>query len=93
MSIKVFTEGNTLRIIDCTGEMPQGREIELFTSKEIEKLAAQRIWQSIPKESREDMMFQTQSKSYQEWMKEDEWDQAVEALPAAATLPLAEFKA
>jgi hypothetical protein len=47
----------------------------------------------IPKESREDMMFQTQSKSYQEWMKEDAWDQAVEALPAAATLPLDEFKA
>jgi hypothetical protein len=41
----------------------------------------------------EDMMFQTQSKSYQEWMKEDEWDQAVEALSVAATLPLAEFKA
>ena len=38
-------------------------------------------------------MFQTQSKSYQEWMKEDEWDQAVEALPVDATLPLAEFKA
>ena len=93
MSIKVFAEGNTLRVIDCTGEMPQGREIELFTSEEIEKLAAQRIWQSIPKESREDMMFQTQSKSYQEWMKEDEWDQAVEALPVDATLTLAEFKA
>ena len=58
-----------------------------------EKLAAQRIWQSIPKQSREDMMFQTQSKSYQEWMKEDAWDQAVEALPVDATLPLAEFKA
>lgn len=73
--------------------MPQGREIELFTKEEIEKLAAQRIWQTIPKESREDMMFQTQAKSYQEWMKEDEWDQAMEALPVAATFPLAEFKA
>jgi hypothetical protein len=39
------------------------------------------------------MMFQTQSKSYQEWMKEDAWDRAVEALPVAATLPLGEFKA
>ena len=93
MSIKVFVEGNTLRIIDCTGEMTQGFEIELFTSEEIEKLAAQRIWQSIPKESREDMMFQTQSKSYQEWMKEDEWDQVVEAIPVDSTLPLDEFKA
>jgi hypothetical protein len=93
MRIKVFTEKNTLRVINCSGEMPLGREIELFTSEEIEKLAAQRIWQSIPKESREDMMFQTQPKSYQEWMTEDEWDQTVEALPVAATLPLAEFKA
>jgi hypothetical protein len=58
-----------------------------------EKLAAQRIWQSIPKERREDMMFQTQSKSYQEWMKEDEWDVAIEPLPSNASLPLAEFKA
>ena len=93
MSIKVFAEGNTLRIIDCTGEMTQGREIELFTSEEIEKSATQRIWQSIPNESREDMMFQTQSKSYQEWMKEDEWDVAIEPLPSNASLPLAEFKA
>ena len=93
MSIKVFAEGNTLRVIDCSGEMPQGREIELFTSEEIEKLAAQRIWHSIPKETREDMMFQTQSKSYQDWMKEDSWDIAIEALPVAATLPLASFKA
>ena len=92
MSIKVFAEGNTLRVIDCTGEMPQGREIELFTSEEIENLAAQRIWQCISKESRKDMMFQTQSKSYQEWMKEDEWDLAVEALPVATTLPLVIFK-
>ena len=93
MSIKVFAEGHTLRVIDCSGEMPQEREIELFTSEEIEKMAAQRIWQSIPKESREDRMFQTQSKSYQEWMKEDEWDLVEEALPVAATLPLGEFKA
>jgi hypothetical protein len=93
MSIKFFAEGDTLRVIDCSGEMPQGREIELFTSEEIEKLAAQRIWQSIPLKSREDMMFQTQSKSYQEWMNEDEWDQAAKALPVTATLPLAEFKA
>jgi hypothetical protein len=93
MSVKVFAEGNTLRVIDCSGDMPQGREIELFTSEEIEKLAAQRIWQSIPKKSREDMMFQTQSKSPQAWMKEDEWDVAIESLPSNASLPLAEFKA
>jgi hypothetical protein len=76
MSIKVFAEGNTLRVIDCNGEMPQGREVELFTMDEIEKLAAQRIWQSIPEESREDLMFQTQSKSYQDWMEEVAWDTA-----------------
>ena len=41
----------------------------------------------------EDMMFQTQSKSYENWMKEDAWDFALETLPASALLPLAEFKA
>jgi hypothetical protein len=40
----------------------------------------------------DDMMFQTQSKSYQDWMKEDAWDFALETLPASAFLPLAEFK-
>jgi hypothetical protein len=35
----------------------------------------------------EDMMFQTQSKSYQGWMKEDEWDVAIEPLPSNASLP------
>lgn len=35
----------------------------------------------------EDMMFQTQSKSYQDWMKEDEWDVAIEPLPSNASLP------
>jgi hypothetical protein len=41
----------------------------------------------------DDMLFQTQSKSYQDWMKEDAWDFALETLPASALLPLAEFKA
>jgi hypothetical protein len=40
----------------------------------------------------EGMMFQTQSKSYENWMKEDAWDLALETLPASALLPLAEFK-
>jgi hypothetical protein len=93
MSIKVFAEGNTLRVIDCSGDMPQGREVELFTLDEIEKMAAQRIWQSIPGESREDLMFQTQSKAYQGWMEENAWDNAIENPPPGSTLPLSEFKA
>lgn len=93
MSIKVFSEGNTLRVLDCSDDIPQGREIELFTGEEIEKLAAQKIWQTIPKESREDMMFQTQSRSYQDWMAEDEWDSAREKLSASSSLQLSDFKA
>jgi hypothetical protein len=38
-------------------------------------------------------MFQTQSNSYQEWMKEESWNLAIESLPSNASLPLAEFKA
>ena len=40
----------------------------------------------------DDMMFQTQSKSYENWMEEDAWDFALEMLPASGLLPLAEFK-
>jgi hypothetical protein len=38
------------------------------------------------------MMFQTQSKSYENWMKDEAWDFALETLPASAFLQLAEFK-
>jgi hypothetical protein len=41
----------------------------------------------------DDMMFQTQSKSYQDWMKEDAWNFALETLPASALLLLVELKA
>ncbi len=41
----------------------------------------------------DDMMFQPQSKSCQEWMKEESWDLAIEALNSNATLPITEFKA
>ena len=41
----------------------------------------------------EGMMFQTQSKSYENWMEDDAWDFALETLPASALLPLAELKA
>ncbi len=40
----------------------------------------------------EDMLFQTQSKSYENWMEEDAWDFALETLSASAFLQLAEFK-
>ena len=40
----------------------------------------------------DDMMFQTRSKSYENWMEDDAWDFALETLPASALLPLAEFK-
>ena len=93
MSIKVFAEGNTLRVIDCNGVMPQGCEVELFTIEEIKKMAEQRIWQSLPRESRDDLMFQTQSQDYQEWMGEDAWDVAIENLPSDTEFPLSEFKA
>lgn len=93
MSIKVFAEGNTLRVLDCSYDILQWHEIELFTGEEIEKLAAQKIWRSIPKESREDMMFQTQSRKYQDWMTEDEWDMILEVSSLDATMPLAEFRA
>ena len=41
----------------------------------------------------EEMMFQTQSKGYENWMEDNAWDFALETLPASVLLPLAEFKA
>jgi len=58
---------------------------------EFQDLGLRHFFEMAAKESREDMMFQTQSRSYQEWMKEDEWDQALEALGPNSTLPLAKF--
>jgi hypothetical protein len=43
-------------------------------------------------QGRDDMIFQTQPKSYQAWMKEDEWDLVLESLHSKSILPLAEFK-
>lgn len=44
------------------------------------------------REGSDDMMFQTQAKSYQAWMKEDEWALVVEVLHYKSTLLLAAFK-
>jgi hypothetical protein len=39
----------------------------------------------------EDIMFQTLAKSYQAWMKEEEWDLVLESLHSKSILPLAGF--
>lgn len=42
MSIKVIKEGNTLRLVDCKGEFPEGKILELFTADELRKVEAER---------------------------------------------------
>lgn len=91
MTIMAISEGDTLRVIGSTEPLAHGAEMILYTADEIERLVAERQWGSLPPSSREDMMFQTQSASYRDWMDEDDWDRIREQA-AQTLLPLAEFK-
>ena len=42
VSIKIIKEGNTLRLIDCKGELPEGKVLELFTADELQGVEAER---------------------------------------------------
>lgn len=92
MSITAIREGETLRIIRKSDAIPEGRELEFFSADEIDRLVAERVWRSLPAESRDDMLFQTQSRSYSEWMQEEEWETPSVKESLADSLPLAEFK-
>ena len=81
-----------LRILKTSAAIPEGLELEFFSADEIDRLVAERCWRSLPAESREDMLFQTQSRSYSEWMQEEEWDSPSVKEPPADSLPLVDFK-
>ncbi|MGC1479696.1 MAG: hypothetical protein WA771_04275 [Chthoniobacterales bacterium] len=91
MSITVIAEGETLRVLESSAPIPPGESLELYTMDEVERMIVDRTWNSIPPQSRDDLMFQTQSVSYRDWMDEDAWDtpSLQEATPA---LPLADFQ-
>ena len=92
MSITVVNEGGMLRVLACDALIPEGVEMQLVTPDEIERRVEQRMWLAIPPESRADMLMQTSSKSYEDWMNEDAWDAPVVRESSAGFLPLQDFK-
>lgn len=91
MSITVINEGDTIRVLSKSQSLPEGQRMEFFTVDELERMIEARTWAAVPLQSREDMMFQTQSVSYKDWMDESEWDEA-KVQETSALLPLTEFR-
>jgi len=42
MSIEVIKEGNVLRVLDCSEDIPEGSHLRLFTESEFKKLENER---------------------------------------------------
>ena len=42
MSIEVIKEGNVLRVLDCSENIPEGLHLRLFTESELTKLENER---------------------------------------------------
>ncbi len=59
---------------ESSARIPPGEPVELDTIAEAKRVVAEQNWRSVPQQSREDLMFQTQSVSYRDWMTEDLWD-------------------
>jgi len=73
MSLKLRKQDDRLEVLE--GELPEGEEIRLYTEDEVLQFEGWRQWVSLTQEQREDMMFQSTSAGYQEWMEEDDWDE------------------
>lgn len=81
MSLKLIKESNTLKILE--GEIPEGKEVIVFTEDEVLQFEGWRQWMALSEEQRDDMMLQTQSSGYQQWMDEDDWAECrVEEVPS-----------
>ena len=93
MSITIIKQDGQIRVLEVDGDIPPDRPVRFFTEEELQTLAARDVWMSLPTETREDMLLQTQSHSYQEWMEEDEWDSCKVREGSGDGLNLADFKA
>ncbi len=93
MSIEVVKEGNLLRVVQSSEPIPEGEHLFLFTAGEIQQAAARLAWSRLPGESRDDLLHQAQSCSYQEWMEDSSWDEAISREDPANWLAMEDFKA
>lgn len=82
MSLKLLKHPDHLELLE--GDLPTGKEVIVFTEEEVLQFEGWKQWMSLSEEQREDMMLQTQSAAYQEWMQEDDWAECrVGETPAA----------
>jgi len=93
MSIEVIKEGNLLRVVESSEPIAEGEHLVLFTADEIQQAAARLAWSRLAEESRDDMLHQTQSASYREWLEDSSWDDAISREDPATWLSMEEFKA
>lgn len=73
MSLKLKKHENHLEILE--GYLPENEEFRVFTEDEVLQFEGWKQWMSLSEEQREDMLRQTQSAAYQEWMQEEDWDE------------------
>jgi hypothetical protein len=72
MSLVLRKNGNALMVVE--GKIPESDEFLVFTEEEVRQFQGWQKWISLSTEQSDDMLFQTQSASYQDWMEEDDWD-------------------
>jgi hypothetical protein len=90
MSITIIKEGNQLRLIESEGPIPENKPVRLYTEDELAGLHA---WRTLPAESKETLLAQTQSAAYREWLEEDDWEQPCVEEGLSEDLSLDQFKA
>lgn len=73
MSLKLLKHQDHLELLE--GDLPTGKEIIVFTEDEVLQFEGWKQWMSLSDEQREDMMLQTQSAAYKEWMDDDDWEE------------------
>lgn len=81
MSLKLKKLDSRLEILE--GDLPDADEFRVFTEDEVLQFEGWKQWMSLNEEQREDMMQQTQSAAYKEWMEEEDWAECqLEEVPA-----------
>lgn len=72
MSLKFKRRDRRLETLD--DDLPHVDDSRVFTEDEVLHFGGWKQWTLLSEEQRDNMMAQTQSAAYQEWMQEDDWD-------------------
>ncbi len=90
MSIILKQKESGVEIIE--GHLPLGCPVKLYTEDEVEQLIASRLGQPLSEGISQAIPFQPQSKSHQDWMQEDEWEEPAGINEPENGLKMADFK-